>query len=94
MARYATNLPPSLPQQAHYMVAKKAPTHHDAAFITSWHGVIGIPYREAALNSTQSGGTPYGASHWAGSDGKRPITTEEQALCMALGKRLVQFARK
>jgi hypothetical protein len=27
-------------------------------------------------------------------DGKRPITTEEQALCLALGKRLVQFARK
>ena len=44
--------------------------------------------------STQSGGTPYGASHWAGHDGKRPITAEEQALCLALGKRLVQFARK
>jgi NAD(P)H dehydrogenase (quinone) len=60
------------------------------------HGMVlmGIPYREAALNSTQSGGTPYGASHWAGSDGKRPITTEEQALCLVLGKRLVQFVRK
>ena len=60
------------------------------------HGmvILGLPYREAALNSTQSGGTPYGASHWAGQDGKRPITTEEQALCLALGKRLVQFARR
>lgn len=60
------------------------------------HGmvILGLPYREAALNSTQSGGTPYGASHWAGQDGKRPITAEEQALCLALGKRLVQFARK
>ena len=60
------------------------------------HGMVllGLPYREAALNSTQSGGTPYGASHWAGQDGKRPITAEEQALCLALGKRLVQFARK
>lgn len=60
------------------------------------HGmvILGLPYREAALNSTQSGGTPYGASHWAGQDGKRPITTEEQTLCLALGKRLVQFARK
>ena len=56
--------------------------------------LLGLPYREAALNSTQSGGTPYGASHWAGQDGKRPITAEEQALCLALGKRLVQFARK
>lgn len=60
------------------------------------HGmvILGLPYREAALNSTQSGGTPYGASHWAGQDGKRPITAEEQALCLALGKRLVQFARR
>jgi multimeric flavodoxin WrbA len=32
------------------------------------HGMVlvGIPYREAALHTTQSGGTPYGASHWAG----------------------------
>ena len=60
------------------------------------HGMVllGIPYREAALNTTQSGGTPYGASHGAGTDNKRPINAEEQALCLALGKRLVQFARK
>ncbi|MBK9185945.1 MAG: NAD(P)H:quinone oxidoreductase [Moraxellaceae bacterium] len=60
------------------------------------HGMVlvGVPYKEAALHTTQSGGTPYGASHWAGHDGKRPITPEEQALSIALGKRLVQFARK
>jgi NAD(P)H dehydrogenase (quinone) len=60
------------------------------------HGMVlvGLPYKEAALHTTQSGGTPYGASHWAGHDGKRPITPEEQALSIALGKRLVQFARK
>ncbi|WP_239987017.1 NAD(P)H:quinone oxidoreductase [Agitococcus lubricus] len=60
------------------------------------HGmvVLGLPYREAALHHTQSGGSPYGASHWAGNDSQRPITADEQALCLALGKRLVQFARK
>ncbi|GIT23196.1 MAG: hypothetical protein CM1200mP40_28780 [Gammaproteobacteria bacterium] len=32
------------------------------------HGMIycGIPYSESALNATQTGGTPYGASHIAG----------------------------
>lgn len=60
------------------------------------HGMVmvGIPYREAALNTTASGGTPYGASHWAGADGKKPVTAEEQALCLALGKRLAHWAEK
>ena len=60
------------------------------------HGMVmlGIPYREAGLNATQSGGTPYGASHWAGSDGSRTITSDEQTLCLALGKRLANWAAK
>lgn len=60
------------------------------------HGMVmlGIPYREAGLNTTSAGGTPYGASHWAGSDGSRPITPDEQALCLALGKRLAMWAAK
>lgn len=60
------------------------------------HGMVlvGIPYQEAALSHTQSGGTPYGASHWAGQDGQRPITAEEQSLAIALGKRLAQWAQK
>lgn len=60
------------------------------------HGMVmlGIPYKEAALNSTASGGTPYGASHWAGADGSKPVTAEEQALCVALGKRLALWAGK
>jgi NAD(P)H dehydrogenase (quinone) len=54
------------------------------------HGMIitGIPYTEPALNSTRSGGTPYGASHVAGGDADLPVTEEEKQLCMALGKRL------
>jgi NAD(P)H dehydrogenase (quinone) len=50
--------------------------------------LIGIPYTEPDLNTTQSGGTPYGATHFTGPDGKKPINDEEQRLCFALGKRL------
>lgn len=56
--------------------------------------MLGIPYTEADLNTTHSGGTPYGATHWSGSDGKNPITDEEQRLCFALGKRLAEIAQK
>lgn len=56
--------------------------------------LLGIPYTESDLNTTQSGGTPYGATHFAGTDGKRSITDEEQRLCFAMGKRLAQIAAK
>jgi NAD(P)H dehydrogenase (quinone) len=60
------------------------------------HGMllVGIPYTEAALNSTTSGGTPYGASHVAGLTGERAITEDEKQLCIALGKRLAGIALK
>lgn len=60
------------------------------------HGMLisGIPYSETDLLSTQSGGTPYGASHLAGSDGKSPLTEEEKRLCRALGKRIAETAHK
>lgn len=58
------------------------------------HGMIllGIPYTEPDLLRTQSGGTPYGATHVAGLDSDRPLSREEQRLCMALGRRLAQTA--
>lgn len=56
--------------------------------------MLGIPYTEADLNTTQSGGTPYGATHVAGLSGKNPITAEEQRLCIALGKRLAEVTLK
>lgn len=56
--------------------------------------ILGIPYTESDLNTTKSGGTPYGATHWSGSDGKNPITEEEQRLCFAMGKRLAEIAQK
>ncbi len=60
------------------------------------HGalIVGIPYTEPALASTQSGGTPYGASHVAGDDDKAPITADEQTLARALGRRLASIALK
>ena len=60
------------------------------------HGmlIVGLPYSEAALSSTQSGGTPYGASHVGGAMDDKPITTEEKKLCIALGKRLAETALK
>jgi NAD(P)H dehydrogenase (quinone) len=60
------------------------------------HGMlmVGIPYSEPELSSTQSGGTPYGASHIGGSADDKAITTDERKLCLALGKRLAQTALK
>lgn len=58
------------------------------------HGmlILGLPYSEGDLNTTTTGGTPYGASHFAGTDSKRPISDEEKRLCRALGKRLAEAA--
>ncbi len=60
------------------------------------HGMIilGLPYSEPELSSTQSGGTPYGASHVAGLANDLPITEAEKKLCMALGRRLAETALK
>ena len=44
------------------------------------------------LMSTTSGGTPYGASHWAGIDNKRVVDEVETALCRALGQRIARLA--
>ena len=60
------------------------------------HGMLitGLPYTEAALNNTTTGGTPYGASHFAGPNSDRVISTDEKTLCIALGKRVATIARK
>lgn len=54
------------------------------------HGAIlvGLPFTEPDLVNTQSGGTPYGPTHVAGSESKLPLTIEEQRLCKALGRRV------
>ena len=60
------------------------------------HGMLicGLPYTEPPLLTTQAGGTPYGPSHLAGADSKRPLDEHEISLCTALGQRLAQFAQQ
>ena len=60
------------------------------------HGMLllGIPYSETALLHTQSGGTPYGASHLAGNDSKLPITDEEKRICKTQGRRMAETVLK
>lgn len=60
------------------------------------HGMLvtGIPYTEKELVETQTGGTPYGASHLAGPESNNPISDHEKALCIALGKRVAELASK
>jgi NAD(P)H dehydrogenase (quinone) len=62
------------------------------------HGmmILGIPYTETKLTTTQTGGTPYGASHYArasNEDGNgHGISADEKALAVVLGARLARAA--
>jgi NAD(P)H dehydrogenase (quinone) len=66
------------------------------------HGmlILGIPYSESALMTTQSGGTPYGASHFARAErggAEREsrngvLSADEKSLATALGARLARSA--
>jgi NAD(P)H dehydrogenase (quinone) len=58
------------------------------------HGMmlLGIPYTEPALSSTSSGGSPYGASHVAGTGPARALTSDETTLAEALGRRVAKVA--
>lgn len=60
------------------------------------HGmlIVGIPYSEDALSRTATGGTPYGASHFAGIDNDKPLSVDEKNLCQALGTRLATITRQ
>ena len=60
------------------------------------HGmmVMGLPYTHPELMTTTSGGSPYGATHWSGLDGKKPFTEDEKRLALALGRRLAEAAVK
>lgn len=56
------------------------------------HGMllVGIPYSEPALHTTQTGGTPYGASS---SGESASLSKEEIELAQNLGKRLARIAK-
>lgn len=58
------------------------------------HGMVlaGLPYSATELLETRAGGTPYGATHVSGSDGKAQLDELEAALALQQGKRLGQLA--
>ncbi|HZV66966.1 MAG TPA: NAD(P)H:quinone oxidoreductase [Telluria sp.] len=60
------------------------------------HGmlVMGLPYTHPELMTTSSGGSPYGATHWSGVEGDKPVTDDEKRLAVALGRRLAEAAAK
>ncbi len=60
------------------------------------HGMLllGLPYTHPQLMITASGGTPYGASHWAGLAGDHPMPDDTRTLAVALGRRLAETACK
>lgn len=54
--------------------------------------ILGIPYTQSQLNTTRTGGTPYGASHLAAGNDTHTLSEDEIILCQALGKRLAMTA--
>lgn len=60
------------------------------------HGmyIVGLPYTDAALSKTRAGGSPYGASHFAGDDTQPRLTEEERTLAVHLGRRVAELAVK
>lgn len=60
------------------------------------HGMLllGIPYGVPELHSTATGGGPYGASHLGGLQNQSSLSKEEQAICLAQGRRLADIAQQ
>jgi len=56
------------------------------------HGMLvaGIPYSEASLTATKTGGTPYGATHVEGDR----LSDDEIRLCQVQGKRIAELATR
>ena len=70
------------------LISMMLPLLHQGMLIT------GLPYSEPSLRQTTAGGSPYGASHWAGENNDRPLDDHERVLCRALGKRVASLALK
>jgi NAD(P)H dehydrogenase (quinone) len=60
------------------------------------HGMVlvGLPYTEAALSSTTTGGTPYGATHVTWNRKKTELSADEKTLARLLGKRVATIAAR
>jgi NAD(P)H dehydrogenase (quinone) len=72
--------------------------------ITSFHTtllhlgmiIVGVPYSEAGLSNMQeiTGGTPYGATTLAGSDGSRQPSANELAIARFQGRHVAQITAR
>ncbi len=60
------------------------------------HGMVitGLPYTEAAVGSTTSGGGPYGASAYRPEGARPALTEQENELARALGRRVADLASR
>src|SRR5687767_10969220 len=60
------------------------------------HGmyIVGLPYTDTALSTTRAGGSPYGASHFAGDETQPRLTEDERTLAVHLGRRVADLAVK
>ena len=56
--------------------------------------LVGVPYTEPALHSTQRGGTPYGASQVSGHEQGSSLVANERDIAKSLGKRLADMAQR
>lgn len=58
------------------------------------HGmyIVGLPFTAEAMNRTRTGGTPYGASHFAANRGDPRLSDDERDLAQLLGKRVAELA--
>jgi NAD(P)H dehydrogenase (quinone) len=60
------------------------------------HGmlIVGLPFTETALATTDGGGTPYGASRVVPAGERRALSDAERELAQALGRRVASVARQ
>ncbi len=60
------------------------------------HGMlfVGVPYTEAALGTTTTGGTPYGASHLAREKTATAPSEAETQIARHLGRRVAEIAQR
>tara|TARA_R110002096_G_scaffold65006_4_gene158291 strand:+ start:17738 stop:18331 length:594 start_codon:yes stop_codon:yes gene_type:complete len=60
------------------------------------HGMlyVGLPYTEARLSTTTTGGSPYGASHVSWNRKPDNLSDDEKYLATALGRRVAELAAR
>lgn len=56
--------------------------------------LMGVPYTEPSLNTTLTGGTPYGVTHVSGVTNDNPLSQDEIILAKRLGERLGRIAMR